>query len=153
MSEFHEDPYTTVQTKAKFVKLYGEEITFYNNAKQVTVMVFRQKAEELLDQFYRQPRKDSIEEEKLKVIQLAAQLTLHDISNSKCKVDDDVYLAVSTVDIDLLLNDLPCTLKFFLTRKFHDAIFIVSWSLFAQSVWIKIFSRKAVAIGILQGIP
>ena len=43
-------------------------------------MVFRQKAE-LLDQFYRQPRKESIEEEKLKVIQLAAQLILDDISN------------------------------------------------------------------------
>ena len=79
MSEFHEDPYTAVQTNAKLVKLYGEEITFYNNARQGTVMVFRQKAE-LLDQFYRQPRKESIEEEKLK-IQLAAQLILDDISN------------------------------------------------------------------------
>ena len=117
MSEFHEDPYTAVQTKAKLVKLYGEEITFYNNAKQVTVMVFRQKAEELLDQFYRQPRKEFIEEEKLKVIQLSAQLILDNISNSKCKVDD-VYLAVSTVDIDLLLEDLPCTLKLFLTSLF-----------------------------------
>ena len=115
MSEFHEDPYTAVQTNAKLVKLYGEEITFYNNARQGTVMVFRQKAE-LLDQFYRQPRKESIEEEKLKVIQLAAQLILDDISNSKCKVD--VYPAVSTVDIDLLLQDLTCTLKLFLTSLF-----------------------------------
>ena len=63
--------------------------------------VFQQKAEELLDQFYRQPRKKSIKEEKLKVIQLAAQVILVDISNSKCKVDD-IYLAVSTADIDLL---------------------------------------------------
>ena len=45
-----------VQTKAKLIKLYGEEITFYNNANQGTVKVFQQKAEELLDQFYRQPK-------------------------------------------------------------------------------------------------
>ena len=120
MSEFHEDPYTAVQTKAKLLKLYGEEITFYNNPRQGTVMVFRQKAE-LLDQFYRQPRKESIEEEKLKMIHLAAHLILDDISNSKCKVDD-VYLVVSTVDMDLLLEDLPYTLKFFLTSLFGKKI-------------------------------
>ena len=40
-----------VQTKAKLIKLYGEEITFYNNANKGTVKVFQQKAEELLDQF------------------------------------------------------------------------------------------------------
>ena len=121
MSELHEDPYKAVQTKAKLVKLYGEKITFYNNAKQGTVMVFWQKAEELLYQFYRQPRKESIEEEKLKMIHLAAQLILDDISNSKCRVDD-VYLVVSTVDMDLLLEDLPYTLKLFLTSLFGKKI-------------------------------
>ena len=84
MSEFHEDLYALVQTKDKLVKLYGEEITFYNNAKQGTVIVFRQKAKELFGQFYRQPRKESIEEQKLKMIQLAAQFILDDILNSKC---------------------------------------------------------------------
>ena len=38
-------------------------------------MVFQQKAEKHLYQFYRQPRKESIEEEKLKLI-TAAQLIL-----------------------------------------------------------------------------
>ena len=51
------------------------------------------------------------------MIQLAAQLILDDILNSKCKVDD-TYLAVSTVDIDFFLEDLPCTLKLFLTSLF-----------------------------------
>ena len=96
-------------------KFYGQEKTFYNNAKQGNGV--SKKAEELLDQFYRQPRKESIEEEKLKVIHLAIQLVLDDISNSKCKVND-IYLAVSTVDIDLLLEDLPCTLKLLLTSFF-----------------------------------
>ena len=80
--------------------------------------MFRQKGEELLDQFYRQPRKKSTEEEKLKVIQLVAQLILEDISNSKCKVDD-VYPAGSTVDIDFVLEYLPCTLMLFLTSLFE----------------------------------
>ena len=40
-----------VQTKVKLIKLYGEEITFYNIANQGTAKVFQQKAEELLDQF------------------------------------------------------------------------------------------------------
>ena len=55
------------------------------------------------------------------VIQLAAQLVLDDVSNSKCKIDV-VYRAVSTVDIDLLLEDLPCVLKSFVTSLFGKKI-------------------------------
>ena len=116
MSQFHEDPHIDVQTKAKLIKLYVKEITFYNNAKQGTFMVFQQETEELLDQFYRQSRKESTEEEKLKVIQLAAQLILDCNANSKYN-EDDVY-PVSSVEIDLLLEDLPCTLKLLLTSSF-----------------------------------
>ena len=55
------------------------------------------------------------------VIQLAAQLVVDDVSNSKCKIDA-VYRAVSTVDIDLLLEDLPCALKLFVTSLFGKKI-------------------------------
>lgn len=55
------------------------------------------------------------------VIQLAAELVLDDVSNSKCKIDV-VYRAVSTVDIDLLLEDLPCALKSFVTSLFGKKI-------------------------------
>ena len=55
------------------------------------------------------------------VIQLAAELVLDDVSNSKCKIDV-VYRAVSTVDIDLLLEDLPCALKLFVTSLFGKKI-------------------------------
>lgn len=68
-------------------------------------MVPRQKAEELLDKFYRQLGKDFIGKEKLKAIQLASQLILDDISNSKCKADN--FYLVSSVEMDLLLEDLP----------------------------------------------
>lgn len=55
------------------------------------------------------------------VIQLAAELVLDDVSNSKCKIDV-VYRAVSTVDIYLLLEDLPCALKSFVTSLFGKRI-------------------------------
>ena len=43
-------------------------------------MFFREKAEK---KFYRQPRKESVKVETLKMNQLAAQLNLDDISNIK----------------------------------------------------------------------
>lgn len=55
------------------------------------------------------------------VIQLAAELVLDDVSNSKCKIDV-VYRAVSTVDIYLLLEDLPYALKSFVTSLFGKKI-------------------------------
>ena len=55
------------------------------------------------------------------VIQLAVQLVLDEVSNSKCKIDV-VYRAVSTVDIDLLLEVLPCALKSFVTSLFGKKI-------------------------------
>lgn len=55
------------------------------------------------------------------VIQLAAELVLDDVSNSKCKIDV-VYRTVSTVDIYLLLEDLPCALKSFVTSLFGKKI-------------------------------
>ena len=55
------------------------------------------------------------------VIQLAAELVLDDVSNSKCKIDV-VYRVVSTVDIYLFLEDLPCALKSFVTSLFGKKI-------------------------------
>ena len=79
-------------------------------------MVLRQKAEELLDKFYRQLGKDFIGKEKLKAIQLASQLILDDISNSKCKADN--FYLVSSVDMDFLLEDLPYRLRLLLIGLF-----------------------------------
>ena len=69
--------------------------------RKVAVMLFKQKVEKLLDLQEEVP--ESIEEEKQNMIQLAVQLILDDISNSKCKLGI-AYPAVTAVDIDLLLE-------------------------------------------------
>ena len=78
---------------------------------------------------------------------------------------------VSTVDKNLLLEDLPCTLKLFLTNCLEkklskvaaisqstmqcawplDAILIVAWSFFTQSIWVKKFRRKVSQFGVCKG--
>lgn len=83
MLVFHEDIYAVVQTKAKLVKLYEKEITFNSNAKYFCHVesCFLEKKQE--KKFYRQPRKESVKVETLKMNQLAAQLNLDDISDIK----------------------------------------------------------------------
>ena len=39
------------------------------------------------------------------------------------------------------------------TFKARNTIFTVSWSSCVQSIWVKIFSRKALTIWVLQGLP
>lgn len=83
MLVFHEDIYAVVQTKARLVKLYEKEITFNSNAKHCCHVesCFLEKKQE--KKFYRQPRKESVKVETLKMNQLAAQLNLDDISDIK----------------------------------------------------------------------
>ena len=88
---------------------------------------------------------------------------MDDISNIKCKIDNVYPLPWA---VKLFLISLFGKKRFMqsssnrqiyhampVASKSHDVIFIVSWSSFAQSVCIKIFSRKALTICVLQGIP
>ena len=103
MKSFNGEWYVNKWIKQKLIEQYGDSIIFYNNSTQKTIVAFQYKTKELLDKFYHEGRKTVYEDEKKRLLNVAAQLILHDIHLSECTTGD-IYPSHNQLKIDTLLN-------------------------------------------------
>ena len=78
-------------------------------------MTFQDNIRDLLDHFYHEKRRESHEEEKLRIVNLAAQIIKQDIIKLGCKIMD-MYPNVDELEIDSLLGHLPESLRSLLIK-------------------------------------
>ena len=58
---------------------YADKVSFHEVSVIETIVILQRKAEKIIDNFYKDLRRDWVEEEKLRIIQTAAQLIRDEI--------------------------------------------------------------------------
>ena len=70
----NDEPYSQIYMKQKLMDHHVDKVSFHEVSGIETIVILQRKAEKIIDKFYKDLRKESVEEEKLKIIQTAAQL-------------------------------------------------------------------------------
>ena len=95
----NEGVYSYRHMKDKLEEHYGDEVAFHQYAGNKIVITFQRKAADIIASFYKHQRSESAESEKLRIIQIAAQLILNDTkSMNACKVGNE-YPPVQQISI------------------------------------------------------
>ena len=79
MSELISTPYTTKWLKSKLISHYGDSLVIANMDGCKDVLYLKESAYKLLYQFYDEGRKTDVDDEKERIIKLAANLIKTDI--------------------------------------------------------------------------
>ena len=95
MREFIDEPYTTKWLKKRLLQHYGTSIVIAKRNGCEDVIYFKESANTLLYEFYRQNQLEN-ENEKLRVIKLAADLIRLDIQELDC--DKETYFSFNDLN-------------------------------------------------------
>lgn len=109
--EHDETPYSRVYIRDMLKKKYGDAVCFTNLPGAAIVMNFKGVADAILYEKWYSERKASLAEERLRVVQAAAQIILQDIRATV--YDTDVYPTPDALKM-AEGGPLPETLKYFL---------------------------------------
>ena len=69
--------------KQKLTDHYVDEVSFHEVSEIEATVILQRKEEKIIDNFYKDLRSESIEEEKLRIIQTAAKLIRDEIKSVK----------------------------------------------------------------------
>ena len=114
MAEFTNEPYTTKWLKTRFLQHYGDSVVIANSFGNDDVMYFRDSANSLLYDFYKQERSEKDEDEKQRVIKLAADLIKSEVKEIVSSKES--YFKLSDLNATKMLSFVPDGLQLFLNR-------------------------------------
>ena len=112
MREFIDEPYTTKWLKKRLLQHSGASIVIARRNGCEDVIYFKESANTLLYEFYRQNRLENDENEKLSVIKLAADLIRSDIQELDC--DKETYFSFNDLNDSTMVSYVPDVLKCFI---------------------------------------
>ena len=115
MKKMNGETFTNKTLRTKLTEHYGDSIRFYTNSTQKTMVAFQNKTEEHLDVFYNEQRNTADQNEKERIITLAAKFILKDIRESKYKIADK-YPKLEALGLDALIKQIPASLMCFLNN-------------------------------------
>ena len=93
---------------------YGQSVVIANAGGCEDVIYFRQTANSLLYDFYRQERDDDDQVEKWRIIKIAADLIKADIADLNCY--KEIYFSIGDLNESTMLSYVPESLQFLLTN-------------------------------------
>ena len=116
MGEFlsGQEAYSVKYMKQKLQEYYGNKILITEKVGVPNVLTFLPTAETILNNFYNENKRESIDDEKMRIIQTVAKLIEDDIMFSKCFLTSDEYPAIEEINIEVVLSSIPTSLRIFL---------------------------------------
>ena len=94
MKEFIDEPYSTKWLTSRLMQHYGDSVIIADRAGCQDVIYFKDDAKHLLYEFYRQGRLEQTDDEKARVIKLAADVTRSDIKDLTDQTDIFFHLTI-----------------------------------------------------------
>ena len=110
-----EQSYFQNYIKRKLMDHYVDEVSFHEVLGIETIVILQRKAEKIIDNFYKDLRRESVEEEKLRIIQTAAQLIRDEIKSVKEVNVGENYPLVNSMILSNAEGVIPSSLKRFLS--------------------------------------
>ena len=108
MSDLISTPYTTKWLKSKLISHYGDSLVIANMDGCKDVLYLKESANKLLYQFYDEGRKTDVDDEKERIIKLAANLIKRDIVDISCNKNQ--YFSLNDLDEQNMLSYIPNSL-------------------------------------------
>ena len=102
--------------KTRFVQHYGDSVVIANREGKEDVLYFSESANSLLYDFYRQSRLENDEDEKLRILKLAANLVKSDINEMVS--DGDTYFKFNDLNNAPMASFVLETLRLFIDKMF-----------------------------------
>ena len=116
MGEFlsGQEAYSVKKMKQKLQEYYGNKIFITEKVGVPNVVTFLPTAETIINNFYNENKRESIDDEKMRIIQTAAKLIKDDIMCSECFLTSDEYPVIEEINIETVLSSIPMSLRIFL---------------------------------------
>ena len=110
-----DEPYFRTYMKLKLMDHYVDEVIFHEVSGTETIVTLPRKAERIIDNFYKGLRRETVEEEKLRIIQTAEQLIRDEIKSVKEVYVGENYISVNSMTFSNIKVFFPSSLKRFLS--------------------------------------
>ena len=108
-------PYSRTYMKQKSVDHYIDQFRFREALGTETIVILQRKAEKIIDNFLKDLERESVEEEKLRIIQTVAQLIRDEIKSVKKVYVGENYPSVNSMTLSNAEAVIPSSLKRFLS--------------------------------------
>ena len=108
-------PYSRTYMKQKSVDHYIDQFRFNEALGTETIVILQRKAEKIIDNFLKDLERESVEEEKLRIIQTVAQLIRDEIKSVKKVYVGENYPSVNSMTLSNAEAVIPSSLKCFLS--------------------------------------
>ena len=117
MGEFlsGQEAYSVKYMKQKLQEYYGNKISITEKVGISNVVTFLPTAETIINNFYNETKRESIDDETMRITQTAAKLIKDDIMCSECFLTSDEYPAIEEIKIEAVLSSIPMNLRIFLS--------------------------------------
>lgn len=109
-----EEPYSQTYMKQKLMDHYVDEVSFHKVSGIKTMVLLRRKAKKIIDKIYKDLRGQSVEKEKLRLIQISAQLIRDEIKSVKEVYVGENYPSANSMPLSNAEAVIPSSLKRFL---------------------------------------
>ena len=107
-------PYSTRFTKTKLIEKYQENLVIVSSDGLNDIVSLRKTVDRIIQEFHDGPRRAETEEEKIRIIQTAANIIRNDIKDVKCRTDIyDIFEGLTNKNE--ALEFLPVSLQIFLS--------------------------------------
>ena len=100
--------------KQKLQEYYGNKLLITEKVCAPNVVTFLPTTETIINNFYNENKRDSIDDEKMRIIQTAAKLIKDDILCRECFLTSDRYPAIEEINIKAVLSSIPMSFRIFL---------------------------------------
>ena len=112
----NEEAYGNTYMKKKLIDHYKNEIIFHEHFGQPTTVTLQCRVETIVDEFYKQNRRETAEEEKYRIILAAAQLIRNDIIATEDFQFEKTYPKSTDMSFQNTRATLPKSLEILLSR-------------------------------------
>ena len=112
----NEEAYSNTYMKKKLIGHYKNEIVFHEHFGQPTTVTLQRRVETIVDEFYKQNRRETADEEKYRIILAAAQLIRNDIIATEDFQFEKTYPKSTDMSFQNTWAALPKSLEILLSR-------------------------------------